>query len=132
MEFDRRKRASIHLNVAPLIDVVLLLLIFFMLSSHFMMLPGLKIELPSAATAKVEPEEAIISITKEGALYLNGKQTNLESLPTMLKERISETQRKVVTLRADESIPLGLGVRVMDIARLVGINHVIIATKIEE
>lgn len=133
MEFERRKRASIHLNIAPLIDVVLLLLIFFMLSSHFIMLPGLKIELPSAATAKVEPEEeVIISITKEGALYLNGKETSLKSLPTLLKEKISKTQRKAVTLRADESIPLGFGVKVMDIARSVGVEHVIIATKIEE
>lgn len=133
MEFERRKRASIHLNIAPLIDVVLLLLIFFMLSSHFIMLPGLKIKLPSAATARVEPEEeVIISITKEGALYLNGEETSLKSLPSLLKEKIGKTQRKAVTLRADESIPLGLGVKVMDIARLVGVNHVIIATKTEK
>ncbi|HIC91606.1 MAG TPA: biopolymer transporter ExbD [Syntrophaceae bacterium] len=133
MEFEKRKKASIHLNIAPLIDVVLLLLIFFMLSSHFMMLPGLKINLPSATTAKVEPEEeVIISITKEGILYLNGKETSLKSLPTLLKEKISKTQRESVTVRADESIPFGLGIKVMDIARLAGFNHVTIATKIEE
>ncbi len=130
MEFERQKRATIHLNIAPLIDVVLLLLIFFMLSSHFMMLPGLKIELPHASTAKIEPqEEIIISITKAGAIYLNQIPVTLETLPSLLGKKIHTVQKRDITVRADEEISLGLGVRVMDIARQVGVNSLTIAAK---
>lgn len=129
MEFERQKRATIHLNIAPLIDVVLLLLIFFMLSSHFMMLPGLKIALPHSSTAKMEPQEMIISITRAGAIYLDQIPVTLETLPSLLRAKIHTVQKRDIIVKADEEISLGLGVRVMDIARAVGVNSLTIATK---
>ena len=79
MEFEGRKRINTHLNIAPLIDVVFLLLIFFMLSSHFITQPGIKISLPEAATTKLHPEEdIIISIAEDNNLYLNEKQVTLK------------------------------------------------------
>ncbi|MBA7677133.1 Tol-Pal system protein TolR [subsurface metagenome] len=133
MEFEGRRRVSTRLNIAPLIDVVFLLLIFFMLSSHFVTQPGIKITLPSAATAKLHPEEdIIISITEDSNLYLNEKLVTLENLLKQLKMEIVKTEKKTVIIKADEKINLGLAVKVMDLARQAEAERLIISTKLEE
>ena len=133
MEFEGRIRVSTRLNIAPLIDVVFLLLIFFMLSSHFVTQPGIKITLPSAATAKLHPEEdIIISITEDSNLYLNEKLVTLENLLKQLKMEIVKTEKKTVIIKADEKINLGLAVKVMDLARQAEAERLIISTKLEE
>lgn len=129
MEFYGRKRISTRLNIAPLIDVVFLLLIFFMLSSHFVTQPGIKVTLPSAVTARLHPEEnIIISITKDNNLYLNERLVNLKNLSEQLK--IARAKKKTVIIKADEKIDLGLAVKVMDIAREADVERLIISTKL--
>ncbi len=129
MEFERRRRVSTHLNIAPLIDVVLLLLIFFMLSSHFVTQPGIKITLPTAVTARLYPtEDIIISITEDSNLYLNEELVTLENLLERLKIEIAKTEKKTVIIKADEKIDLGLAVKVMDIAREAEAEGVVIST----
>lgn len=133
MEFNKRKKVRTHLNIAPLIDVVFLLLIFFMLSSHFVTQPGIKIALPSAVTAKPHPEEDIIvSITKDSNLYLNEEQIDLDSLLDKLRIKVGEAMKKTVIIKADERIDLGLAVKVMDIAKQAEAEGLIISTKIKE
>ena len=133
MEFEGRKKISTHLNIAPLIDVVFLLLIFFMLSSHFVTQPGIKITLPSAVTAKLHPEEdIIISVTENNNLYLNEKIVTLENLLEQLKIEIARTERKTVIVKADEKVDLGLAVKVMDLARQADAERLIISTKLQE
>ncbi len=78
MEFEGRKKVSTQLNIAPLIDVVFQLLIFFALISHFVTQSGIKITLPTATTAKLPAEENIIvSITQDNNLYLNEEKIAL-------------------------------------------------------
>lgn len=133
MEFEGRRRVSTRLNIAPLIDVVFLLLIFFMLSSHFVTQPGIKITLPSAVTAKLHPEEdIIISITEDSNLYLNEKLVTLKNLLEQLEIEIIKTEKKTVIIKADEKIDLGLAVKVMDIARQAEAERLIISTKLGE
>jgi len=133
MEFEGRRRISTRLNIAPLIDVVFLLLIFFMLSSHFITQPGIKITLPSAVTARLHPEEdIIISITEDNSLYLNEKLVTLENLLEQLKVEMARIEKKIVIIKADEKIDLGLAVKVMDIARQAEAERLIISTKLEE
>lgn len=133
MEFESRKRISTHLNIAPLIDVVFLLLIFFMLSSHFVNQPGIKITLPSAPGAKLQPgEDIIISITEDSHLYLNEKRVTLRDLPEQLKREITRGERKTVIVKADEKIDLGLAVKVMDLARGATAEKLVISTKLKE
>ncbi len=133
MEFEGRKRISTRLNIAPLIDVVFLLLIFFMLSSHFITQPGIKITLPSAVTAKLHPEKDItISITEDSNLYLNERLVTLENLLEQLKIEMAKTEKKAVIIKADEKIDLGLAVKVMDLARQADVERLIISTKLEE
>ena len=132
MEFDRRKKVGTHLNIAPLIDVVFLLLIFFMLSSHFVTQPGIKITLPTAVTAKLHSEEdIIISITKDNNLYLNEDRVALDSLLDKLRIKVGEARKKTVIIKADEKIDLGLAVRVMDIARQAEAEGLVISTQMK-
>jgi len=133
MEFEGRKKLRTHLDIAPLIDVVFLLLIFFMLSSHFVTQPGIKITLPTAVTAKLHPEEdIIIYITEDNTLYLNDEQFTLESLLDKLRIKVGEAKKKIIIIKADEKIDLGLAVKVMDIAKQAEAEGLVISTKMEE
>ena len=132
MEFSRKKKVSVYLNIAPLIDVVFLLLIFFMLSSHFVTQPGIKLTLPTAVTAKVHPEEDIvIFITEDNELYLNEKQVSLDNLLEKLRMEVEKVKKKTVIIRADEKIDLGLAVKVMDIAKQAEAEGLVISTRTE-
>ncbi|MFA5149846.1 MAG: biopolymer transporter ExbD [Candidatus Omnitrophota bacterium] len=133
MEFERRKKISTDLNIAPLIDVVFLLLIFFMLTANFIIQPGIKLVLPSAAYSKLHQDENIvIFITKDNDLYLNETNIALESLLEELKPRVYAAKKKIVVIKADEKINLGLAVKVMDIAKQANAEGVVISTAIEK
>lgn len=133
MEFERVKKVSTHLNIAPLIDVVFLLLIFFMLSSHFVTQPGIKIILPTATITKLHPQEdIIIFISGEDNLYLNEERVTLDSLLGKLKIELEQTEKKTVIIKADEKIDLGLAVKVMDIAKQAKAQGLVISTRIEK
>jgi len=130
VEFEGEKKVNTQLNIAPLIDVVFLLLIFFMLSSHFVTQPGIKITLPTAQTAKLHSEEdIIIFITKDNHLYLNNEEVMIDTLLDKLRSKIREVEKKSVIIKADEKIDLGLAVKVMDIARQAEAEGLVISTK---
>jgi len=132
MEFERGKRIRIHLDIAPLIDIVLLLLIFFMLTSNFIMQPGIKITLPKAKTSKPQEEENIIVfITEDNKIFLNDREINIDELKVALEEKIKTAEKKIVILKADEKINLGLAVKVMDIAKEAKAENLVISTEIE-
>lgn len=133
MEFEGTKKVGTNLNIAPLIDVVFLLLIFFMLSSHFVTQPGIKITLPTAVTAKLHPEEdVVIYITNNNSLYLNEEEVVLDNLLDRLRLKVKEAKKKTVILKADKKVDLGLAVKVMDIAKQAEAEGLVISTKIEE
>jgi len=133
MEFERAKQIKMHFDIAPLIDIVFLLLIFFMLTANFIMQPGIKITLPTAKTAKPQEEEKIIVfISQENEIFLNDKQISIEALRTALQEKLEVSQRKSVSLKADEKINLGLAVKVMDIAKQANAEGLVISTQIRD
>ena len=85
--WEERKRVGVELNMAPLIDIVFLLLLFFMLSSSFVRPAGIKITLPAARTAQTQPKTAlVISISEDSKIYLSGRKVDLINLLKMLKE----------------------------------------------
>lgn len=131
MEFDKRKRISIHLDIAPLIDIVFLLLVFFMLTANFVIQPGIKLTLPTAVAAESQKEEDIVVfISEDNKIFLNGKQIKIAKLKNALKKKIEVSQKKNVILKADEKINLGLAVRVMDIAKQAEAEGLVISTRL--
>lgn len=133
MEFRRPPPQEIRLKITPLIDMVFLLLVFFLLTSSFVLQEGIKIDLPSAKSSEIQQEkEIVISITKDNEIYLNQRQVDLETLSQGLVEIIKEDPNKPVVIRADKGIILEMAVKVLDIVRLSGTKRVVISTKIEK
>ena len=116
-----------QLDIAPLIDVVFLLLIFFMLTSNFIFQPGIKINLPKAVTSEVIGQKSlVVLVTGEDSLYLNDKAIGISELESRLREA-AET-KKPLLIKADRHASLGMVVKVWDLCRESGISQINIAT----
>ncbi|HIC85466.1 MAG TPA: biopolymer transporter ExbD [Desulfobacterales bacterium] len=131
----RFKRITIEeeprLGMAPLIDVVFLLLIFFMLTSHFEIASGVRIRLPKVARKVYESEQAkvIVLIDKQGTIYLKGKKVDLGLLKDKISKLVNEKGIVNLVLQADKYSSHGRVVAVMDAAKKAGIRSIIIAAK---
>ena len=102
MRFRKPKEEEIRLSIAPLIDIVFLLLIFFMVTSHFDVASGVQIRLPKVAQ-KIFSEETtriILLMDKSGDIYLEGKKIGLENLKTHLEEVVKEKESVHLVLQA--------------------------------
>lgn len=116
-----------QIDIAPLIDMIFQLLIFFMLTSSFVMQPGIKINLPKAITSEVvEPRTIEIVISGENVTYLNGRVVTTEELKTLL-EQISKKGQPIL-IKADRRASLGRVVQIWDMCRDLGIGQISIAT----
>jgi biopolymer transport protein ExbD len=130
MKFKRHlklERTLRTIDIAPLIDVVFLLLIFFMLTSSFIFQPGIKVNLPRAITSEMLSEDsAIINITAENLIYYNQKLVTSRELNSVLKD--ISLARMPVLIRADRRASLGRIVEIWDMCRQEGVRQVNIAT----
>ena len=131
MRFKRLKRRTAvmkgQLDMAPLIDVVFQLLIFFMLTSNFVLQPGISVKLPKAITSEViSSENLVITLTGQDLLFLNEAPITLAELTTQIKQAAED--KKTVLLRADSSASLGRVVEIWDLCRNAGVPQINIAT----
>lgn len=119
-----------QIDIAPLIDIVFQLLIFFMLTSSFVMQPGIKVNLPKAVTSEVVKFENIeLLVSGENVTYFNGKVVTTLELKNLLKQAAKRNQS--VLIKADQRASLGRVVEIWDLARDQGISQVNIATNQE-
>ena len=115
------------LDIAPLIVIVFLLLVFFMLTSSFIFQPGIKINLPKALTSEViQKENLIIVITDGNNLHIDERLVDMEELSSRLK--IASRESKPVLIKADRKASLGKVVEIWDLCRAEGLEKVNIAT----
>ena len=115
------------LDIVPLIDVVFLLLIFFMLTSSFIFQPGIKVNLPKAITSEVlHKNSLIIIITKDDSIYLDERVITVDELTTRLA--IAAREDRPLLIKADRGASLGKVVEVWDLCREEGIAQINIAT----
>ena len=131
MRFKRHaKLEKGNLDIAPLIDVVLLLLIFFMLTSSFISQPGIRINLPKAVTSEAIHEESLVITITDKNIYLGDKKISLKDLKSSLK--FSARRDQPLLIKADEQVALGKVVEVWDLCRDAGISRINIATTPKE
>ncbi len=124
-----RKRTKIVINVTSLIDVIFLLLIFFLVTSTFSEQPALKIELPRAATSGAgQNEETVLSVSRNGNLFLNQREITRSELPALLADAARRSKDSSLVLRADRQVSYGLIVEIMDISRRVGLERIVALT----
>lgn len=132
MEFRRRRQVRSNLEMTPLIDGVLLLLIFFMLTSSFVTQRGIDVNLPKTVSAERDlPNEVEIAIRKDGTIFLQGKKTSMSDLKSKLQVAIKASKSNLAIIKADKSVTHGLVVHVMDIAKQAGVGRIAIATELE-
>ncbi|MBU4375853.1 MAG: biopolymer transporter ExbD [Candidatus Omnitrophica bacterium] len=131
MRFKRRTEiVKGQIDIAPLIDVVFQLLIFFMLTSSFIVQPGIKVNLPKAVTSEVLHEKSlIILITGSDMVYLNERAITTKELDSRL--RIAAKEKKPLLIKADRRASMGKIVEIWDMCRDAGITQINIATSQE-
>jgi len=126
----KRGRYEVQAPLTSLIDIVFLLLIYFLLTTNFMVEEGIKIKLPQARASKPQVEEAItVYVDKEGRSYLNDQEITIGNLFQQLKEMIGQKKDKLVVVRADRGVILNKAVKVMDVAKAAGAGRLCLATE---
>jgi len=131
MGFERRRRAGAMLNLTPLIDIVFLLLVFFMLTSHFIDDQAIDIDLPKAKSGGEVTEETFVEVvvTPQGELLMDGRAVPLARIEEVLAVALQTREQKYVRLRGDHESRLGLAVAVIDAARTAGAESLDILTE---
>lgn len=130
MEFERRRHNHSHMNIAPLVDVVFLLLLFFMLTSHLVQEPAIKIKLPESKTAEAKGDTVkTVMITKNGEIYFMDKRVDLNKLQMAIKEGVKDIQKDLLRIKADRDADVGTLISVIDEVRLAGVKNYSIVTE---
>ncbi|MBN1541418.1 biopolymer transporter ExbD [candidate division KSB1 bacterium] len=132
MTIETSRKRMISFSTIGLTDIVLLLLIFFLLTSSFVVQPGIKIQLPKAASGQTDDSDRIyLTITEREQIFINQKQINRAELGARLRQLLQERPDRVVVIRADQALSLKTTIRIIDIAKLAGAERFIIATEPE-
>ena len=127
MRFRRRLTPEARVDLIPMIDVVFQLVVFFMVTSTFMMTPAIKLVLPSSTTAEpVIMTEMVVTIASDEEIYLNRDAYSLEGFNTALGEFAAGNKDEIesVIVEGDENIPYELMITVLDILRKNGFTGV--------
>jgi len=130
LEVKRRHGRISYISPISIADIVLLLIIFFLLTSTYVLEPGIKVRLPRSTSSEVTAEKDIqVTITSEGKLFLNQKEVTLEDFSSRLKETIEKVGNKPIIIRADKGVYVDRLVMILDRARLAGAEKFLIATR---
>ncbi len=127
----RTQTALADINITPLVDVVLVLLIIFMLTAPVIQ-SGIEVAVPKTRTVKeITQQRFVLSINKQQQVFLNSDAININQIASTLQSKLANTPdaQKVIYLRADEDVPFGAFAAVMDSVKQAGITNVSIVTQ---
>ncbi len=129
MEFEGRARIHSHLDIAPLIDIVFLLLVFFMLASTFLVPEAIELELPESSSSNVaEITPITVALNQTGELTLNGETIALEQLKAAIEPLLEQDSDAPITLKSDAQSEVQQLLSVMDEIRGAGGSNIALAT----
>ncbi len=121
------------IDLAPMTDMVFQVLLFFIISSSFVLEPGIKVNLPKSQTSELQVQQKlIITVDKSQQIFVGNKVVPIEQLEERIKLLLPYYQDKMVVIRADETVPHGLVVKIMDISKTAGAQKLAIATEKKE
>ena len=121
----RPKRRNIpRVDVIPLIDVLMVLILFFLTSMQFQDLRALNVKLPKidSAGSNKTTNQLVVSVSKEGEFFLNGNEDNLEKIGEVMKSSASLPRKPAVLVVADENVPLKHVTKIVDLCRESGLD----------
>jgi biopolymer transport protein ExbD len=120
-----------EINITPLTDIFLVLLIIFMITSSAIVESGGKVNLPAAARTETAPRGVAVTLTPERDIYVNQKKVAKDDLETALRGVLDAGGEKIVILRGDRNVPLGEAVWVLSVIKKAGASEIAIAAQAE-
>jgi biopolymer transport protein ExbD/biopolymer transport protein TolR len=125
----RTETSLSEINVTPLVDVVLVLLIIFMLTAPVLQ-SGIEVSVPKTKTVRaISEERLVVSITRAQEVFIGSEQVNINNIAGRLREKIRDPNSQPIYVRADENVPFGAFATVMDAVKASGITNVSIVTE---
>lgn len=126
----KRTRRESFIDISPMMDMVFILLIFFIVTSTFTRETGIDVTKPKASSAKeLSKESILIGITRQGTVHINETQVNLSSLQTILKQMMAESPDRPVIIVSDRDAPSGAIVDVLDECNIAKVRKVSISAE---
>jgi biopolymer transport protein ExbD len=128
--FINKNDSSAEINIAPLLDMVFILLIFFVITTNFNRQSGVEVQKPKAQSAVYQGQKTIlIGISREGTIHIHGKQVNLDKLTRIVASELVRRPDANVVVVADRGSMLGRAVEVMDACIMAGVKKVSVAAE---
>jgi biopolymer transport protein ExbD/biopolymer transport protein TolR len=125
----RTQTALADINITPLVDVVLVLLIIFMVTAPVLQ-SGIEVNVPKTKTVKeISEERLVITINKDQRVFLGNDAININQIAARIRQKIRDPRNQFIFVRADENVPFGAFATVMDAVKQSGITNVSIVTQ---
>jgi len=125
----RTQTSLSDINITPLVDVVLVLLIIFMVTAPVLQ-SGIELNVPKTRTVKeITEERLVVSINKQQRVFLGNEPVNINDIAARIKQKIRDPQHQAIFVRADEDVPFGAFATVMDAVKSSGLTNVSIVTQ---
>ncbi len=119
-----------EINMTPLIDMVFILLIFFLVTTSFVREAGVEVNRPSARSAQTkEKTNLLVAVTVAGEIYIDGSRIDIRSLRAQIQRFLADLPKGSVVVVADKDAATGITIRVLDICRLAGVENISVAAK---
>jgi biopolymer transport protein ExbD len=129
----RIRRASVELNIAPLIDMVFILLLFFLVNTSFVKETGIDVSRPTAATAAVkEKANILVAIDENDRIFMDRREIDLRAVRANIERALAENPEGAVIVVADRTSSTGIAIQVMDGCRLAGAENVSLAASLPQ
>ncbi len=126
----RTSKRGVEINMAPLIDMVFILLIFFLVTTSFVKETGVSINRPVAATATVEKNTTIlIGVTADNRIFMNHREIDIRTVEANVERALAENPDSSVVIVADKKSETGVVISVMDSCKLAGAKRVALAAR---
>lgn len=130
MKFKMSNEPLTLFSFSSLTDIVMLLLIFFLLTSQFVVQTGVKVKLPGSKTNEQQaPSQLVVTMAENGKMFVGKDEANWNTLPSMLEKIVSKSKNKMLVIRADKSVDIDNVIKVFDAAKGVGIDKFTVGTE---
>lgn len=128
----KREADETDINLTPMLDVTFIMLIFFIVTASFVKEAGIDVNRPGAVTAETKERASIfIAITETGQVWIDRRPVDVRAVQANIERLLAENPQGQVVVQADKESKNGILVRVMDAARLAGVENVSLAAEVE-
>ncbi|WP_144391374.1 ExbD/TolR family protein [Pleionea sediminis] len=124
----KRREEEAEIDMTPMLDIVFIMLIFFIVTASFVKEAGVQVTNPTAVTAKERPDANVfIAVTKEGEVHIDNKNIDVDKLKVEIQRIMAETPFISIVIQADKSSKAGVVMKVLDAAKAAGVKGVSVA-----